>query len=114
MGILLAFVATLLAFILIPIGVIYEIITLFRFSKISKYFYQIAISIDQLGNVACQGLLNDVLIKKNGWKFGNPDETISSVLGKNYVAGTLTFIGNGLRWTLDQIDENHCIKSIDQ
>ncbi|MCF6349253.1 MAG: hypothetical protein L3J20_13320 [Flavobacteriaceae bacterium] len=41
------------------------------------------LSIDQMGNVAMQDLFNDIFTIKNGYQFGNEDETISSVLGKN-------------------------------
>lgn len=112
MGILLAFVAVILTIIIAPIAMIYEIITFFRFSTISKYFFNIAISIDQLGNVVCQALLNDLLVKKDGFRFGNPDETISSVLGRNHLTKTLYPLGRGLRWTLDKIQKDHCVKSI--
>ena len=47
-----------------------------------------------------------------GYKFGNPKETISSVLGKNQRDKTLSLAGELLRWILDLIDDNHCIKSI--
>lgn len=112
MGILLAFIAVILSMIIIPIGVVYEIFTLIRFRKISDYFFNIAISIDQLGNVACQGLLNDTLINKEGFKFGNQDETISSVLGRNYQSKTLTILGESIRWILDGIEKDHCVNSI--
>lgn len=112
MGILLAIIAVILSMLIIPIGVIYEILTLIRFSKISDYFFNIAVSIDQLGNVSCQGLFNDILITKDGFKFGDPDETISSVLGRNYQTKTLTGLGNSIRWILDRIEEDHCVKSI--
>ena len=112
MGILLAFIAVILTVIIAPFALVYEIITLVRFSKVSEYFFNIAISIDQLGNVVCQGLFNDLLITKDGFKFGNPDETISSVLGRNYKTNTLKPIGKFIRWVLDKIEPNHCIKSI--
>jgi 8-oxo-dGTP diphosphatase len=41
------------------------------------------------------------------------DETISSVLGKNKKANTLSKIGKGLDWILDILDKNHSIKSIE-
>lgn len=114
MGILLAFIAVILTIIVAPFALIYEIITLVRFSKVSDYFFNIAISIDQLGNVVCQGLFNDLLISKDGFKFGNPDETISSVLGRNYLTNTLKPLGRLLRWILDKIEPNHCVKSIER
>ncbi len=49
-----------------------------------QYFLKMAISIDQLGNVVLQDLFNDLLITtKSQHSFGDEDETISSVLGKN-------------------------------
>lgn len=114
MGIILTFIAVILTIVIAPIALLYEIITLIRFSKVSDYFFNIALSIDQLGNVICQGLFNDLLIKKDGFKFGNPDETISSVLGRNYQTNNLKFIGKAIRWTLDKIEKDHCIKSINK
>lgn len=114
MGIILTFIAVILTIIIAPIALFYEIITLIRFSKVSDYFFNIALSIDQLGNVICQGLFNDLLIKKDGFKFGNPDETISSVLGRNYQTNNLKFIGKSIRWTLDKIEKDHCVKSINK
>lgn len=112
MGILLAIVAAFMTVIITPFGIIYECITLMRFSTISEYFFNIAVSIDQMGNVTCQGLLNDTLRKKEGFRFGDPDETISSVLGRNQQAGTLTFLGKIVAGTLNRIQPDHCIKSI--
>jgi hypothetical protein len=49
-----------------------------------------------------------------GHRFGDIEETISSVLGKNQLTGTLTGLGKALVWILDKIDNNHAIKSIDK
>ena len=46
-------------------------------------------------------------------KFGNPNETISSVLGKNFLAKTLTEQGYELCELLDDMQPNHVINSID-
>jgi hypothetical protein len=58
-------------------------------------------------------LFNDILIKKGGHKFGNPDETISSVLGKNFLKGKLSLMGKGLNWILNLIEKDHSIKAIE-
>ncbi len=76
--------------------------------------YKIALGIDQLGNVVCKHLFNITLIKKDGYKFGNEDETISSAIGKNKKINTLTFTGRLLDWFLDIIDKNHSIKAIEE
>ena len=57
-------------------------------------------------------LFNDILIKIGGYKFGNRQETISSVLGKNQRSNTLTKAGKILRFILDVIDKDHCKNSI--
>ena len=68
-----------------------------------------------VGNVTCKELFNDTLILNNSENiFGDPDETISSVLGKNKRDGTLTKTGKILAAILDKLDKNHTIKSIDQ
>lgn len=112
MGILLAFISCILAAILIPFAIIYECVTLIRFSSISDYFLNIAIAIDELGNVACQSLFNDTLRKKGGYKFGTIGETISGCLGVNEYFGTLTFLGKCVVGMLERIQPNHCRISI--
>ena len=82
-------------------------------SRTAKYLYVISYSIDQLGNVIMQELFNDVLIRKGGLKFGNPDETISSVLGKNAEINKLTLIGTVIGMVLDSLDYNHLKNSIE-
>lgn len=79
--------------------------------KNGKYFYQVGYSIDQTANVILKYPANAILIKSCGYLFGNPDETISSALGKNKIWGTLTWSGWALCKFLDLIDPNHCIKA---
>lgn len=73
---------------------------------------QMAYDIDRHGNRNLRTLWNTILIKKDGIKFGNELETISSVLGKNQLTNTLTKIGKALVWILDKIDKDHCLKAI--
>jgi hypothetical protein len=104
-------VAILISIILFPIGFIISIF----YPKREKYLYNIALSIDQLGNVVCAKLFNFTLIYSSSiHKFGNEDETISSVIGKNRKAKTLTFAGRLLDKLLDVIDKNHSIKAIEE
>lgn len=79
---------------------------------IGEYLLKIAISIDQLGNVIMQHLLNTLWIK-GGYRFGNRDETISSALGRNNKLGTLTGFGRAIDKFLDVIDPKHSLNSID-
>lgn len=79
---------------------------------IGTYLRNVAFSLDQTGNVMFSDLWNLILITKDGYKFGNPDETISSVLGRNQLKGTLTQAGKALVWILDKIEKDHSIKAI--
>lgn len=99
-----------------PIGFLYSIVlTLFKsgFKELDKYLFNCAIANDQHGNTFLAKLFNDIMIKPNGHKFGNPDETISSVLGKNKLKGKLSFVGKTLDYILHILDNNHSIKSIE-
>ena len=118
-NILLLLIALLLAAIMIPIGFLITPIFVFvqsgadeAFNKIGSYFKGIAIVIDQTGNIVLEYAFNTWLIKVSGYQFGNSQETISSVLGKNLVAGTLSMTGLWLANLLDSIQSNHCINSI--
>lgn len=91
-----------------PIGFLYS---LFK-SGFSKYCYNIALSIDKLGNVVMSNIFNDVMITKNGYKFGDDRETISSALGKNKIKNSLSKTGILLCKILDFIDDNHCVNAI--
>jgi len=122
-NVLLLYIAIIiLRFLLLPSIVVVLFVAFFRrkFSQavtnIGNYLFKIAYSIDQLGNVVCSELFNLTLIKykKNSYKFGNPDETISSVLGKNKQRKTLTTLGKWLSKFLNFLDRNHVIKSIEE
>lgn len=78
------------------------------------YFMSSAINLDKFGNREFRTLLNKILILDNGYQFGRIEETISGVLGKNQLKGTLTGLGKIIVWLLDKIDTNHSIKSIDK
>lgn len=108
--------AIILCYILFPIFLCYVILkSIFKWDiRILKiWFYRTSYSVDQTGNVIGNNLMNDILIKKGGYQFGNPDETISSVIGKNYRDDTLTVLGKSIRFILDSLDYNHCLNSID-
>lgn len=111
----------LIAFILLtttaPVGFIYTIIRqLFvnKFKTLSLYFTEIALVLDEAGNVVMQHILNDFLLvkKRDTYYFGNKKETISSVIGKNYLTQTLSPIGLALNSFLNFIDKGHSLNSI--
>ena len=108
-------IALILLFLLLPLVCVYMFLK-YLFSgngrMITVWACKTARSIDVFANVEASELFNDALIKKGGYKFGNRQETISSVVGKNQRDNTLTKMGKGLRYILDKIDKNHCIDSI--
>jgi hypothetical protein len=112
MGIVLFFVAIILY---IPLTIINGFVVASKYGlswkTLNGYFHETAIDIDRFGNRNLRALLNETL-QKNGYKFGDDRETISSALGKNKLKGTLTTTGKLLCQLLDFLDENHCIKSI--
>ncbi|PCJ96260.1 MAG: NUDIX hydrolase [Flavobacteriaceae bacterium] len=115
-GLLLFFISIILIVITGSLGFIYGVFySLFTkgFSGVGAYLLKITISIDQLGNVLMQHLLNSVWIKRNGYKFGNRDETISSALGRNNKLNTLTGFGKFIDKTLNTIERDHSLNSID-
>jgi hypothetical protein len=103
-------VAILISIIIFPIGFVFSMF----YPKRGKYLYRIALGIDQLGNVVCARLFNFFLIDITGHQFGDEDETISSVIGKNKQTNTLTMFGILLDSLLEKIDKNHSIDAIEK
>lgn len=107
-----------------------------KIENLNKWLITLAISKDQNAGVFADELLNDTMIKPRPWKpgelipegapfvvkdnmvqpyrYGNPDETISSGYGKNFVLNTFTKFGGRCRRFLDVLDPNHSIKSIEE
>jgi len=118
MNLLLFIIAFLLVAIFTPFGIVFTIIKsilYFNSGILKSYFFRLAISLDQFGNVVMTGFFNLVMISKESkFKFGNPDETISSVLGKNKLNNSLIWFGKLLDKILNKLEENHSIKSIEK
>ena len=116
-------VATILAPILIPTGVI----TAFIFSIIrmdysmlhkhlTRLFFYMAVSIDKVGNYACAVLFNLTLIIKNekAYRFGKEGQTISSALGHNVLSNNLSKLGILLNRLLNLFEKDHAIKAVNE
>lgn len=115
-GFVLLILAIALSGILFPIGFVYAITKKF-FKAVGGFFFAIALSIDQSANVICSELFNDLLLKKdskNKVLFGDPDKTISFVLGKNFLNGSLNQIGIALSKFLNLIEKDHVFKAIEK
>ena len=110
-----------IAFVLVvtttPIGFVYALLRQLFVGKIKTlqiYFIEVALALDNAGNVIMQHLLNDTLLIKNTntYQFGNKKETISSVIGKNHLTNTLSPLGKALNSFLNFIDKDHSLNSI--
>jgi hypothetical protein len=116
-SLLLFCIAFILFFTTAPFGFLYALIRqslVKRVHSLSVYFLELAIALDNAGNVLMQHVLNDVLLIKNQntYLFGNKMETISSVIGKNLVTYTLSPVGLLLNQLLHWIDKDHSLNSI--
>ena len=108
-------VAIILLYLFLPVVVIFYMIKYLLTGnkrELKVWFFRSAREIDVFANVVGADLFNAIFITNGGYKFGNPKETISSVLGKNQRDKTLSLAGDLLRWILDLIDDNHCLNSI--
>ncbi len=82
--------------------------------ELHQYFENVAVSYDQTANAENGPLYNDIMITKMSLnEFGFPDETLSSVYGKNKRVHTLTKFGMFWAWFLNKIEPNHVEKAIE-
>lgn len=109
MGILLFIIATILWIVLTPIN---WIIVTFKHGLSNAYFKETAVDIDKFGNRNFRTFLNATMRIKDGYAFGNVNETISSALGKNQRDKTLSWFGKFFCFLLDKFDKDHCKNSI--
>jgi hypothetical protein len=113
----LLFIAFVLLVTTAPFGFLYALIRqtfLKKADALSVYFLELALSIDNAGNVLMQHVLNDLLLiqNKKSYYFGNKLETISSVIGKNDLTNTLSKMGITLNTFLNWVDKDHAFNSI--
>ena len=120
-GLIKSFLLFGIAFVLLvtttPIGFVYALLRQLFVGKIKTlqiYFIEVALALDNTGNVIMQHLLNDTLLinNTNTYQFGNKKETISSVIGKNHLTNTLSPLGKALNSFLNFIDTDHSLNSI--
>ena len=77
-----------------------------------RYFWNVLIWFDQGVNTLAGPWLN-YFVKGDGAKFGDPDETLSSVFGKNMKGKTCPVCTWICKYILHPIDRGHCEKSIE-
>ncbi|MEI7510103.1 MAG: hypothetical protein WCJ62_11645 [Flavobacterium sp.] len=115
MGFLLFIIATILKLTLFPLLYLIGAITSIVKGGFNQWNLDLAIAKDQYGNALGKYVWNGLLITKHSKHlFGNIDETISSVIGKNKRDRTLTFLGIFVENILEAIDPNHSENAIDE
>ena len=77
-----------------------------------EFILIIATILDVSINVITKIPFNRLLIKEDGYKFGNRKDTISRVLGINERDNKLTELGGYLCRFLNFLDKDHCKKAI--
>lgn len=107
-------VARVFIFILSPVGVAWELVRNPSVEYWGKYFKKIAVSYDQTGNAINGQMLTDCLGNGEGEKFGNPDETVSGIVGKKKKSNTLSHLGWAIAVCLNKIEKDHVEKAIEE
>lgn len=109
-------VAVLLCTIAAPLALVWTFIDAIRYPNMKRRLavnlYAGAVALDIFGNVAYPSMLNAWFCKRGAHLHGQRDETISSVLGKNWTTGHLTLAGQMLAGFLNMVDRNHCYLAI--
>ena len=113
MGFILFIIASILKLVIGIIAYIFGAINSLFNRQWNSWHFDLAQAKDQYGNALCKYFFNVLLITKEGYPFGNIDETISSVLGKNKAKNTLTLTGKFIAWVLDKLEKNHVENAID-
>jgi hypothetical protein len=121
-NLLLFIIALILFSIITPFGLLYKVILVFIDVRkiitaitrmLGKFFGSVAYGIDLIGNALNEDLFNTLLLKSDRTEpFGDIEETISSVLGKNKIKNNLTWLGRTISKFLNWVDDNHVIKYI--
>lgn len=119
LGIIVYLIAVVTLMINTPVGLIYTIgVAILRKERedeptLSEYFWDSAVSLDQAQNTLVQHPLNDFMIRPSGIKYGNPDETVSGVTGKNQRIDKLSWFGKRVNAFLSFLEKDHSLKSIE-
>lgn len=107
MGIILFFIAQITTPFFNILGLLYSLFRVGSFKGLNSYLLTVSISKDQHSNSVLKFLFNDVMTKKGGYHFGNPDQTLSYVFGKNKELKKLNWFGMFWANFLNRLENNH-------
>ena len=113
---LLFLIARTCGILLLPFGVVYSVIRRIFSGGIGQYFIDIAYAFDVLINTFFGDFFNDIFKKRNykAYRYGNPKDSISKVLGKNMQRGQLTKFEWKVCRFLNWLDKDHVQKAARQ
>lgn len=99
--------ATVISMVVTPI---YYIVT-FKWKSgwiaLDDWFFKMALGLDQFGNISNRETLKILLTKKGGHPFGDEDDTVSYVIGRNKYKGKLNRFGKLNERLLNAIEKKH-------
>ncbi len=101
-----------LAFVAIPVGVLYAVIESFAyvlrssFKSLFEVVYDFFRDLSKIVSITASKFLCVTLIERGGVPFGT--HSVSAVLGANQREKALSVLGVWLSELLDSIDKNHC------
>ena len=111
-SIILTAALTMISFVVTPI---YYVIT-FKWrsgiKQLDRWLLNLALSVDQFGNVSCSTTLQILLTKKGAHSFGNEDDTVSYCLGRAFYQDKLTPLGKIIVKILNTLDTDHVLKAV--
>jgi hypothetical protein len=114
-GYLLFLIARLVVVLSSPLGVLYTLVrrvVLGQSKTLGKYYIDMAYLYDVFVNVCWGDFFNDVFGKwKKGYRYGNAQDSISRVLGKNKALQQLTRFERWVAKKLNQVDKDHVEKA---
>ena len=104
--------SVVLFFILRVAGIFYRLF--FVRKNLADYFYGGASTLSHGANYFGADLWNVILITPGAVShFGNQDESMSGVIGKNKRTKTLTKLGRLTAWALNKVEPKHVEKAIE-
>ena len=111
-GYLLFLIGRTAAILGMPFGILYTVIRrIKRWNTLGPYFLDMGYVYDVLINVCYGDFFNDVLRKKGGYDYGNPNDSISRATGMNEALNKLKYLGEKLKNFLNRLDKDHTKKA---
>lgn len=107
-AIILTSVTTVISMIITPVYYIITFKWITGVKTLDRWFYKMALGLDQFGNISNKETLQVLLAKKDAHPHGDEDDTVSYVIGRNKYKRKLTRFGKVIERTLNLCQRQHC------